>query len=168
MKITGAVLREPNKGYTIEELELDPPKEKEVLIKYVYTGYCHSDLHLLKGEIPIALPLVAGHEGAGVIEDVGPGVTKVKKGDHVGVTWMIPCGECPQCRRGMGNISSGNFPAGIALAARVGALALRAPFVEDFEVGLLYGIRDLFFFFSRHHVRHGGVFLLFNLVQLAQ
>ena len=111
MKITGAVLREPNKGYSIEELELDPPKENEVLVKYVYTGYCHSDLHLLKGEIPIALPLVAGHEGAGIVEDVGPGVTKVKKGDHVGVTWMIPCGECFQCRRGMGNICSGNFPA---------------------------------------------------------
>ncbi len=79
MKITGAVLREPNKGYSIEELELDPPKENEVLVKYAYTGYCHSDLHLLKGEIPIALPLVAGHEGAGIVEDVGPGVTKVKK-----------------------------------------------------------------------------------------
>ena len=51
MKIRGAVLREPNKPYSIEELELDPPKEKEVLIKYSYTGYCHSDLHLLKGEI---------------------------------------------------------------------------------------------------------------------
>ncbi len=109
MKIKGAVLREPNKPYTIEELELEPPKENEVLIKYVYTGYCHSDLHVQKGEIPIALPLVAGHEGAGIIEDVGPGVTKVQKGDHAGVTWMIPCGKCPQCLRGMGNICSGNF-----------------------------------------------------------
>lgn len=63
------------------------------------------------GEIPIALPLVAGHEGAGVVEAVGPGVTKVEKGDHVGVTWMIPCGKCPQCLRGKGNICSGNFPA---------------------------------------------------------
>ncbi len=109
MKVTAAVLREPNKPYTIEELELEPPKEREVLIRYAYTGYCHSDLHLQLGEIPIMLPLVAGHEGAGVVEDVGPGVTKVKKGDHVGVTWMIPCGKCPQCLRGMGNICSGNF-----------------------------------------------------------
>lgn len=111
MKIKGAVLREPKKPYSIEELELEPPREKEVLIKYVYTGYCHSDLHVQLGEIPIALPLVAGHEGAGIVEDVGPGVTKIKKGDHVAVTWMIPCGKCPQCRRGMGNICSGNFPA---------------------------------------------------------
>lgn len=109
MKIRGAVLREAKKPYTIEEMELEPPKEKEVLIRYVFTGYCHSDLHLQLGEIPIALPLAAGHEGAGIVEDVGPGVTKVKKGDHVGVTWMIPCGVCPQCRRGMGNVCSGNF-----------------------------------------------------------
>ena len=89
----GAVLREPNQPYSIETLELDPPKEREVLVKYTHTGYCHSDLHLQLGEIPIALPLVAGHEGAGVVEDVGPNVTKVQKGDHVGVTWMIPCAK---------------------------------------------------------------------------
>ena len=52
MKIKGVVLREPNKPYTIETLELDPPKDNEVLVKYTHTGYCHSDLHLLKGEIP--------------------------------------------------------------------------------------------------------------------
>lgn len=111
MKIKAAVLREPNKPYTIEELELDPPKEKEVLVRYKYTGYCRSDYHLLKGEIPIMLPLVAGHEAAGIVEAVGPGVTKVKPGDHVGVTWMIPCGKCPQCYRGKGNICSGHFGA---------------------------------------------------------
>jgi|GEM_PF-1303721 len=64
MKIKGAVLREPNKPYSIEELELEPPKEKEVLVRYAYTGYCHSDLHNLLGEIQMALPLVAGHEAA--------------------------------------------------------------------------------------------------------
>ena len=109
MKIKGVVLREANKPYTIEEMELEPPKAHEVLIRYIYAGYCHSDLHLQLGEIPIAMPLAAGHEGAGVVEEVGPGVTTVKKGDHVGVTWMIPCGVCPQCRRGMGNVCSGNF-----------------------------------------------------------
>ena len=69
MKIKGAVLRQPNKPYSIEELELDPPKEKEALVRYVYAGYCHSDLHNLLGEIEMALPLVAGHEAAGVVED---------------------------------------------------------------------------------------------------
>jgi Zn-dependent alcohol dehydrogenase len=109
MKIKGAVLREINKPYSIEELELEPPKEKEALVRYVYTGYCHSDLHNLLGNMKMMLPLVAGHESAGVVEEVGPGCTKVKKGDHVIATWMVPCGECPQCRRGMGNICSGTF-----------------------------------------------------------
>jgi S-(hydroxymethyl)glutathione dehydrogenase/alcohol dehydrogenase len=111
MKIRSAVLRETNKPLTIEELELAPPKEKEVLVKSVFTGFCHSDLHLMLGEIPIGLPMAIGHEMSGVVEDVGPGVTKVKKGDHVVGTWMVPCGKCPQCLRGMGNICSGNFGA---------------------------------------------------------
>ncbi|OPY67949.1 MAG: NDMA-dependent alcohol dehydrogenase [Syntrophorhabdaceae bacterium PtaU1.Bin034] len=111
MKIKGAVLRNPGPGagYSIEELELDAPKEKEALVKYVYTGYCHSDLHNLLGEINMVTPFVAGHECAGIVEEVGPGCTKIKKGDHVVGTWMVPCGECPQCRRGMGNICSGTF-----------------------------------------------------------
>jgi Zn-dependent alcohol dehydrogenase len=115
MKIKAAVLREPKKPYTIEELELEPPRQGEVLIRYAYTGYCHSDLHLQLGEIPIALPLVAGHECSGIVEDVGPGVTRVKKGDHVVGTWMVPCGVCPACRRGMGNeILHGNFVSGFS------------------------------------------------------
>ncbi len=111
MKIRGAVLRNPGPGagYSIEELELDAPKEKEALVRYVYTGYCHSDLHNLLGEIHMVTPFVAGHECAGIVEEVGPGCTKIKKGDHVVGTWMVPCGECPQCRRGMGNICSGTF-----------------------------------------------------------
>jgi S-(hydroxymethyl)glutathione dehydrogenase/alcohol dehydrogenase len=109
MKIRGAVLREPNKPYSIEELELEAPREKEALVRYVYTGYCHSDLSNLLGNVQMALPLVAGHEAAGVVEEVGPGCTKLKKGDHVVATWMIPCGECPQCARGMGNLCTGTF-----------------------------------------------------------
>ena len=111
MKTRAAVLREPHKPMTIEELELDPPKEGEVLIKMAYTGWCHSDLHLCEGEIPIELPLAIGHEASGIVQEVGPGVTKLKEGDHVVGTWMIPCGKCPQCLRGMGNICSGNFEA---------------------------------------------------------
>ncbi len=109
MKIKAAVLREVNKPYTIEELELAQPKEKEVLIRYIYTGYCHSDLSNLLGNVQMALPIVAGHEGAGVVEAVGPGCTKIKKGDHVVATWMVPCGECPQCLRGMGTVCQGTF-----------------------------------------------------------
>ena len=93
MKIKAAVVRETKKPYSIEELELEPPKEKEVLVKWAYTGYCCTDLHILSGELPFAPPLVGGHEAAGIVEDVGPGVTKVKKGDHVVGAWMAPCGS---------------------------------------------------------------------------
>jgi S-(hydroxymethyl)glutathione dehydrogenase/alcohol dehydrogenase len=107
MKIRGAVLRETHKPYSIEELELEPPKEKEALVRYVYTGYCHSDLSNLLGNVQMALPLIAGHEAAGVVEELGPGCTRIKKGDHVVATWMIPCGYCPQCVKGMGNLCTG-------------------------------------------------------------
>jgi S-(hydroxymethyl)glutathione dehydrogenase/alcohol dehydrogenase len=109
VKIRAAVLREVKKGYSIEELELEPPHAGEALVKYAYTGYCHSDLSNLMGRIEMALPMVAGHECAGVVEAVGPDVTRVKVGDHVVGTWMIPCGHCPQCRRGLGNVCTGNF-----------------------------------------------------------
>jgi Zn-dependent alcohol dehydrogenase len=110
VKIKAAVLRDLQKGYSIEELELAPPQAGEVLVKYAYTGYCHSDLSVAMGRIDIARPLVAGHEAAGVVEAVGPGVTRVKVGDHVASTWMIPCGDCPECRSGLGNVCTGNFP----------------------------------------------------------
>ena len=71
MKIKAAVLRECNKPLTIEELELEPPKEKEVLVKYRYTGFCRSDLHHLLGELGASVPMVVGHESAGVVEEVG-------------------------------------------------------------------------------------------------
>jgi Zn-dependent alcohol dehydrogenase len=109
MKIKAAVLREPNKPITIEELELAPPKENEILVKMAYTGFCHSDLHLILGEIPIALPMVLGHEASGVVEEVGPGVTHLKKGDHVVCSWMVPCGKCHNCHRGKGYICTGSF-----------------------------------------------------------
>jgi Zn-dependent alcohol dehydrogenase len=110
VKIKAAVLREINKGYSIEELELDPPKEGEALVKYAYTGYCHSDLSNSKGFTKMRLPMVAGHEAAGIVQEVGPGVTRVKVGDHVASAWMCPCGDCPECRKGLGNICSGTFP----------------------------------------------------------
>jgi Zn-dependent alcohol dehydrogenase len=109
VKIKAAVLREVNRPYSIEELELEPPHAGEALVKWLYTGYCHSDLSNLKGRITMALPLVAGHECAGVVEAVGEGVTRVKVGDHVVGTWMVPCGHCPECRRGLGNVCTGNF-----------------------------------------------------------
>ncbi len=109
MKIKGAVLREFQKSYSIEELDLESPKTHEAVVRYVYAGYCRSDLHNLLGHVKIRTPFVAGHECAGIVEETGPGCTRVKKGDHVVGTWMIPCGQCAQCARGRGNICTGTF-----------------------------------------------------------
>lgn len=110
MKIEGAVLRDVRK-LGIENLTLDPPKAKEVLIKIEYCGFCHSDLSHIIGNIPSPFPMLMGHEAAGVVEQVGPEVTKVKKGDRVVACWMVPCGSCPTCASGHGNVCMGNFQA---------------------------------------------------------
>ncbi len=87
MKMKAAVLREFNKPVVIEEVELAPPKAKEVLVKTSFTGFCQSDLHFLRGRVNFGLPGVVGHEAAGIVEDVGPGVDLRQegrpRGDHV-------------------------------------------------------------------------------------
>jgi S-(hydroxymethyl)glutathione dehydrogenase/alcohol dehydrogenase len=85
---------------SVEEVTLDPPKAGEVKIKMAATGVCHSDLSVINGTIPMGLPVVLGHEGAGVIEEVGEGVSCVKPGDHVITTFVPMCGECFHCLRG--------------------------------------------------------------------
>jgi len=98
-KVAAAVVRERGK-LTIETVELDGPKEGEVLVRLRAAGVCHSDLHTLRGELRTQPPLVLGHEGAGIVEEVGSGVTQVKAGDRVMVNWLPACGSCPQCLRG--------------------------------------------------------------------
>ena len=100
MKITAAVLREQGKPLTIEPLELDAPEAGEVLVEVKAAGVCHSDLHPARGDWPVPLPMVLGHEGAGVVRAVGPGVTRVATGDVVVFCWAPPCGVCPPCRSG--------------------------------------------------------------------
>ncbi|KWX25845.1 alcohol dehydrogenase [Mycolicibacterium wolinskyi] len=104
MKTTAAVLFEAGKPFEIVELELDGPREGEVLINYTAAGLCHSDLHLTDGDLPPRFPIVGGHEGAGIIEDVGPGVTKVKPGDHVVCSFIPSCGTCRYCSTGRQNL----------------------------------------------------------------
>lgn len=100
MKTTAAVLLEAGKPFEIMELDLDGPGPGEVLIKYVAAGLCHSDLHLSDGGLKPRFPIVAGHEGSGIIEEVGPGVTRVKPGDHVVCSFIPNCGTCRYCATG--------------------------------------------------------------------
>jgi Zn-dependent alcohol dehydrogenase len=100
MRVTAAVLYDVNKPYAIETVELDPPKRGEVLIKVGAAGVCRSDLHFQKGEATIALPAVLGHEGSGTVQSVGEGVTMVKPGDRVILSFVPNCGHCHSCESG--------------------------------------------------------------------
>jgi NDMA-dependent alcohol dehydrogenase len=100
MKTKAAVLYEVGKPFEIEELDLEKPREGEVLIRYLYSGLCHSDVHLMTGDLPFRAPIVGGHEGSGIIEEVGPGVTRVKPGDSVVCSFIPTCGTCRWCATG--------------------------------------------------------------------
>jgi NDMA-dependent alcohol dehydrogenase len=104
MKTKAAVVYEAGKPIEIEELDLDGPKDGEVLIRYTYAGLCHSDVHVAHGDLEARLPMVLGHEGAGIIEEVGPGVTRVKAGDHVVCSFIPNCGVCRYCASGQQSI----------------------------------------------------------------
>lgn len=96
MQVTAAVIREPEGAFTLETLELDAPRPDEVLVKIAATGVCHTDLHARDQYYPMKLPGVFGHEGGGVVAEVGRAVTKVKPGDHV-VLCYPSCGRCAAC-----------------------------------------------------------------------
>src|SRR5205809_4781818 len=100
MKINAAILWEQGAPLSVEEAELDAPGAGEVLVEVKAAGVCHSDLHPARGDWPAKTPLVLGHEGAGIVREVGAGVTSVKPGDHVVLCWAPACGECAPCREG--------------------------------------------------------------------
>ena len=101
MKTKAAVVYEYKKPMVIEELELGGPNERELLVRYKAAGLCHSDLSVINGVLTLPpLPCVLGHEGAGVVQEVGRGVTRVKPGDHVLLMWVPVCGQCYYCLRG--------------------------------------------------------------------
>lgn len=97
MKIQAAVFYEPGVPFSVEELDLEAPREGEVLVRVAAAGVCHSDWHLMTGATKHAVPVVPGHEGAGVVEAVGSGVTRIKPGDHVALSWAPSCGHCFYC-----------------------------------------------------------------------
>ena len=104
MKTRAAVIREPGQDWEVIELDLDEPKANEIMIRYVASGLCHSDEHLRHGDIPGRYPMVGGHEGSGVVEQVGPGVTRLKPGDHVVTSFLPACGHCRWCSTGQQNL----------------------------------------------------------------
>ena len=106
MRTRAAVLHELHAPWSIEEIELDPPKAGEVLVKLAASGMCHSDEHLVTGDLAGAtaeMPIIGGHEGAGVVVEVGEGVTWLEPGDHVVFGFIPACGRCGPCSEGHSN-----------------------------------------------------------------
>jgi S-(hydroxymethyl)glutathione dehydrogenase/alcohol dehydrogenase len=105
VKTQAAVLWGIGEPWKIEEIELDAPKEREVLIKLAASGLCHSDDHIVTGDTPCPhYPMIGGHEGAGVVVEVGSQVTRVKPGDHVILAAVPSCGKCRWCSSGRANL----------------------------------------------------------------
>jgi S-(hydroxymethyl)glutathione dehydrogenase/alcohol dehydrogenase len=111
MEMQAAVFRRPHEPLTIESVDVDTPARREVLVRTVATGVCHSDLHVVEGQSRHALdrPIVLGHEGAGVVEAVGADVTTVRPGDHVVACLSGFCGSCAQCLAGHPNLCVGGL-----------------------------------------------------------
>jgi NDMA-dependent alcohol dehydrogenase len=117
MKTKAAVLWELNAPWSVEEIELDPPGPGEVLVKLAASGMCHSDEHLVTGDLPFALPIVGGHEGAGIVQEVGEGVSWLQPGDHVVFGFIPSCGRCPSCSTGHQNLC--DLGAGLGLGLQI-------------------------------------------------
>jgi S-(hydroxymethyl)glutathione dehydrogenase/alcohol dehydrogenase len=100
MNINAAILWEQGAPLSVEAAELEGPRAGELLVEVKAAGVCHSDLHPARGDWPTRTPLVLGHEGAGIVREVGQGVTRLGAGDHVVFCWAPPCGVCPPCSEG--------------------------------------------------------------------
>ncbi len=98
--VRAAVLRAPGRPVRVEDIDLEPPHAGEVLVRVEAAGVCHTELHYMSGDIPCPLPIVLGHEGTGVVEEVGAGVDDVAPGHRVAFTWRPRCGQCEYCVTG--------------------------------------------------------------------
>ena len=101
MKARGAVIHQIGGKWEVQDLEVDEPGPDEVRIKVMASGLCHSDDHFVTGDLAVDLPMVGGHEGAGIVDQVGSRVTHVQPGDHVATLFIPACGTCHYCSQGM-------------------------------------------------------------------
>ncbi|MDT9592134.1 NDMA-dependent alcohol dehydrogenase [Nocardioides zeae] len=126
-----AILWNVGDKWTVEDVQLTEPRAGEVLVKIAASGLCHSDDHYATGDQPAALPVVGGHEGAGVVEAVGPGVTRVKPGDHVVLVFNVPCGDCGYCNTGHQNLCIYNPPKADPLPPAFSARGQAVPAIAE-------------------------------------
>jgi aryl-alcohol dehydrogenase len=126
MRATAAVVEKHDAPFTIEELEIDEPRAGEVLVRIVASGICHTDGITREGALPFPFPGVLGHEGAGIVEAVGEGVTRIKEGDHVVIGWPW-CGGCRNCSDGQRFFCTSIGPLAFRGAREDGSTALHRP-----------------------------------------
>jgi S-(hydroxymethyl)glutathione dehydrogenase/alcohol dehydrogenase len=138
MRIRAAVLHEPGTPLVVQDVELDEPKEDEVLVRVVAAGVCHSDVHLADGALGAGRwPIVLGHEGAGVVEAVGDRVTHVAPGDRVALCFVPACGACRACRSGRPNLCEPAGRNGVAGMLMDGTSRLSLPDGTTLQHGLM-------------------------------
>jgi S-(hydroxymethyl)glutathione dehydrogenase/alcohol dehydrogenase len=99
-----ALLNAPQTPLELAELTIDSPGAGEALVRVISAGVCHSDLHFIEGTYPGQYPMILGHEVAGIIEELGPGVTNVTRGDRAIMGFVQPCGHCEYCDSGRPNL----------------------------------------------------------------
>jgi NDMA-dependent alcohol dehydrogenase len=104
MQARAAILWDRRQPWSVEDIELDEPHDHEVRVRLAAAGLCHSDDHLVTGDLPMALPMIGGHEGAGIVEATGDRVTTLAVGDTVVFSFLPLCGRCPSCAAGRSNL----------------------------------------------------------------
>jgi len=138
--VRAAILEAPATDLVVEHIECQQPQAGEVLVRIAASGVCHSDLHVLHGTQSSPLPVVLGHEGAGVVEAVGPDVKRVKVGDHVVLSWTPYCGQCAYCQSGHPNLcevvyakmGTGLLMDGTSRLSRAGKALYHYSFISSF------------------------------------
>jgi len=148
MRTRAAIIRESPGKFEVVDIELDDPRQGEIQVKMVATGLCHSDDHLQTGDMPAGhYPIIAGHEGAGIVEAVGPNTPGWEVGDHVVFAFIPSCGRCRWCSEGMTNLC--DLGAHLLLGSRFDDLSsYRYHLLDGTEVGQSCGIGT----FSEHTV----------------
>ncbi|MGH3037149.1 MAG: alcohol dehydrogenase catalytic domain-containing protein, partial [Gaiellaceae bacterium] len=135
-----AVLRETGGPLSVEDVELADPGPGEVTVRLAASGVCHSDWNVVTGATSNPLPAVLGHEGAGVVENVGEGVTEITEGDHVILSWLPSCGKCFYCVAGRGvlcdvamaDMFAGTLPGGTLALSRNGESLYHYSYLSTF------------------------------------